>query len=609
MAVSSARAERAFEGFAPAAMSSNPSAFQRAPQKVPLPAAVAQQQCSPPSQQPPQQQRQHEKRSARGGAGRRRAQAAAAQPFAGVPGASAATAVSPWAIASAVESLYRDQLRPYGRLVRKRIEEQAAAQGAPEPSELGAKQLRAACEAIQWLTVEDAEGAEWAALLVGQPQNFVDVYSPDDVYPARLWAEAAAYFESLRDEESVFPGGRYMCAQVMAQRNLPFLRGYSLGQVSHIVQLAISKKKLLGYSNGVLVPYAQSQSMLKDRHAEFQQPCPAAARGKAAPVATWSNMRAQMQHLIKSSTDPQGQIPLSNIKRLFRTLFGVELSETALGYSKLSELLQDPRLSDLCDVKLQGYGYVLLPMAKPAQRNRISLVDGLCLDHGLDHDFGPQQVSALHSAVATDFFAPDALTSAAALEHTMPAPMASPQSDRMRWRPQPLCLDEAASQPTSPSRRDAVDDRLFLGDGQMDGAHDLVPLLSTTPTPLGTPFGAVFPPTPFPPTPSPSAAYGMSLPRLLGSIRAVPPGLEEADLSHEPAKVHIAPPSPQCLAGDGFSFASVDERQWELRPLTPSTLGSFGLSVQNTFLHAPKPPPTPMKVQSRLRARSAPRNA
>jgi hypothetical protein len=38
----------------------------------------------------------------------------------------------------------------------------------------------------------------------------------------------------------------------------------------------------------------------------------------------------------------------------------MELSETALGYSKLTELLQDPRFSDICIVQLQDRGYAVV---------------------------------------------------------------------------------------------------------------------------------------------------------------------------------------------------------------------------------------------------------
>ena len=63
-----------------------------------------------------------------------------------------------------------------------------------------------------------------------------------------MWQAAEAYFESLDDAHMVLPGGRYSCAQALVSRGLEFLSGRSLGQVCHIVQLAISQK-LLGFNN------------------------------------------------------------------------------------------------------------------------------------------------------------------------------------------------------------------------------------------------------------------------------------------------------------------------------------------------------------------------
>jgi len=56
------------------------------------------------------------------------------------------------------------------------------------------------------------------------------------------------------------------------------------------------------------------------------------------------------------------QVPLSNIKRLFRSLYQMDLSETALGHSKLTELLQDPRFKDICSVQFQDRGYTVVPV-------------------------------------------------------------------------------------------------------------------------------------------------------------------------------------------------------------------------------------------------------
>jgi len=190
---------------------------------------------------------------------------------------------------------------------------------------------------------------------------------PIDCYPAEFWIEAAAYFESLEGHAMILPGGRFSCAQCLATRQLPFLTTYTLGQVCHIVQLAISQKKVLGYSSDGITPYAHSQSMLKDKAAAKQSAC--ASLGGAGvgelPLATWESARQYLREALTSSMQEGSEsVPLSNIKRIFRSQFQTELSETALGHSKLSELLHDLRLRDICTVKLLDQGYFVIPQFK-----------------------------------------------------------------------------------------------------------------------------------------------------------------------------------------------------------------------------------------------------
>lgn len=49
-----------------------------------------------------------------------------------------------------------------------------------------------------------------------------------------------------------------------------------------------------------------------------------------------------------------GAITLSDVKRLFRSRLGLDLSETALGCGRMSELLQDQRFGDVCRLELRG---------------------------------------------------------------------------------------------------------------------------------------------------------------------------------------------------------------------------------------------------------------
>lgn len=267
---------------------------------------------------------------------------------------------------AAVESLYYDQLKPYGRILRKRLTDRGVAAGLAS-GEAGLVHLRSACSKSAWLKIEPAQGGEWTALLIGCEPKFVDVYSPVDIYPESMWQAATSYFEQVTGPDAILPGGRFSCAQCLVDRRLPFFHRYSLGSVCHIVQLAISQKKILGYSNDGITPYARSQSMLKDVAAKQKSTFSCGQGDDGAgelPFATWNVVRSCIKEALTGDDDVPSPVPLSNIKRLFRTRFNTELSETALGHSKLSELLQDIHLNGICTVKLLDQGYFVIPLFK-----------------------------------------------------------------------------------------------------------------------------------------------------------------------------------------------------------------------------------------------------
>jgi len=264
-------------------------------------------------------------------------------------------------VLAAISSLYDDELRPYGRLVRKRLAEHATSKMSCAV-EGDLSRLRRACESSRWIDVRPEEGGEWCALLVGRTESFIDIYKGPDVYPEQLWTELSQYFKRLDEEAAVLPGGRYSCAFALWELGLPCLTSRSLGQVCHIVQLAMSDRKLLGYLDGTIAPYQRSQSMLKDTAAERYVHNTA----QQLPLATWSKARACLKEVLDSAVRKgKSEVPLSNLKRLFRSRFHVELSETALGYTKISDLLQDLQLRDICYVQLLERGYVVRPRACP----------------------------------------------------------------------------------------------------------------------------------------------------------------------------------------------------------------------------------------------------
>ena len=65
---------------------------------------------------------------------------------------------------------------------------------------------------------------------------------------------------------------------------------------------------------------------------------------------------------------PPGAMSLSNVKRLFRLRFHVELNETALGHSKLLAPRGNTRFRYIYVVQLYRKGYVVVPRAARGAR-------------------------------------------------------------------------------------------------------------------------------------------------------------------------------------------------------------------------------------------------
>jgi len=268
-------------------------------------------------------------------------------------------------LVAAVESLYTDKLPAFGRILRKRLTERAAATGEPPRLNMRSEALRGLCEKCQVMKVTQQDGGDWLVSLTWRPPTAVDVQSPVDVYPPSLWTQMEEYVASLDGDEALLPGSRYDCAKALECRQLPFLQGYSLGELSHIVQLCISQKKFLGYRSGNIVPYAQSQSMEKERLAQAGTRSGMAAeegKGDELPLVTWETLSQRLKEVLAEDEAPgvPCAVPLAKMKRLFQVRFQQELSETALGYAKVSEVLHDERIANVCRVELRANGYVVI---------------------------------------------------------------------------------------------------------------------------------------------------------------------------------------------------------------------------------------------------------
>lgn len=266
-------------------------------------------------------------------------------------------------IVEAVKECYADRVKPYGRILRKLCSSNG------QSLEL----LREHCEACAQLIVEGERGGEWSVSLPGQPAKFVDYYSPEDTYSEHIWLGFAEFIDGL-DDQAELPGGRYDCARELRKR-VPCLSDLSLGEVCHIVELAIKHRRLLGYkvSGGkepAIAAYKHSEKKVKDDQARKGQPSTVVA---AAGTATWETLPGQLKDVLKQS-HPE-PISLSNIKRVFQMHTGVHLDQTALGVSRLSDLLADERLKSVCEVELTGTGYFVLPVPENSHSQLVTVLD------------------------------------------------------------------------------------------------------------------------------------------------------------------------------------------------------------------------------------------
>ncbi|CAK0883702.1 unnamed protein product [Prorocentrum cordatum] len=121
-------------------------------------------------------------------------------------------------------------------------------------------------------------------------------------------------------------------------------------------------RSILGYKGGRVVPYRESDASVRERCAASALPVPSLPDAPQG-VATWETVRVCLRELLSRAG---GEIKLPNVKRLFRSEFGVQLSETALGHQRVQDLLQDPRLCDVCVLHRRESVHMVLAVEPPA---------------------------------------------------------------------------------------------------------------------------------------------------------------------------------------------------------------------------------------------------
>jgi hypothetical protein len=188
-----------------------------------------------------------------------------------------------------------------------------------------------------------------AAAPAGFP-GFVDPTSKTDLFPSEAWADLAQFFvEWMRSAAAKEPPrGRYSMAKSIQESGAVFAESYTLGELCHLVQLAIGKG-LLVHEGNTLKPVAASHEHAKGLlDATGRAPrVPERAASDLRPVETWDDLRAAVRLVLRKG--PEG-FPLAEFHRQLAAIARVEVLPRMLGHAKVSTMLTDPEMRATCAV-------------------------------------------------------------------------------------------------------------------------------------------------------------------------------------------------------------------------------------------------------------------
>lgn len=232
-----------------------------------------------------------------------------------------------------LESLYDDRIKPMANYVKGRLKERST----PEPIVKSFVELYSQHPDLFYVQ-QPAPGSqtdEATIFFLKEPSWFkgwIDIDAPDDPYDEHTWNELAKFL----DGEHTFAGGRYGMARELMQRELPFLSKLSLGEVCHMVQLAIQHRRLIVYH----------RKMLKPIQTVLCQLSPANGNGPGSEGEEIKDMDDLCVVLFRMLIHhPQG-IRLCRMKQMIKHELCRKLSEMAFQCTKLIELFNQEPLSE-----------------------------------------------------------------------------------------------------------------------------------------------------------------------------------------------------------------------------------------------------------------------
>jgi len=233
---------------------------------------------------------------------------------------------------STLESLYEDRIKPMANYIKGRLKERSV----PDIIVKSFEDLYT--QHPDLFEVQNPKSGEETTIYFHKPptwfKGWIDIDSPDDPYDESMWKELAKFL----DGEHTFAGGRYGMARELMQRNLAFLGPYSLGEVCHIVQLAIQHRRLIVYHRKMLKPI---QTVL----------CQLSPDGTGGPADTAEgeeikDMDDLTMVLFRMLLHHPSGIRLCRMKQMIKHEFQRKLSEMAFQCTKLIELFNQEPLNE-----------------------------------------------------------------------------------------------------------------------------------------------------------------------------------------------------------------------------------------------------------------------
>uniref|UniRef100_A0A0G4IDH0 HTH OST-type domain-containing protein n=1 Tax=Chromera velia CCMP2878 TaxID=1169474 RepID=A0A0G4IDH0_9ALVE len=245
-----------------------------------------------------------------------------------------------------VVGLYLQQIKPLAYEVRRRL------QKTEDACPWLQHEFVYVCQASKdrfTLEYDDPEGP--TLLLKKTPEGFLGFIEPRDPHnpftPEQFAALCRYLLELARKgpNECAFAGGRFMMAQALQESGPAELRDMTLGQLCHLIQLAVTMG-LLGYENCCLKPMVACFGLCRAVWLKMT----GGEGGQTCLDVQLEGVKQKMARLLVAH--PEG-LCMSQLRHTWQSHFGEPLPFQKFGYTKLIGFVTE-KLSDVCVVCNRG---------------------------------------------------------------------------------------------------------------------------------------------------------------------------------------------------------------------------------------------------------------